>query len=295
LQETGQAGRDDAAPAGLCEQVTALGHAEPGTRWTPFHGGRSNRAWRVVAAQGDVVVKLYATGRENPLFPNDPAAERACLARLAGTGIAPEPLASGTVPEGAWLIYRHVAGGEWTSGAASVARRLSLLHETPPPPGLRPRPGGSQALAAETLRLLAQCPDTAEKARVAAARPTGAEVPPADGAAFLHGDPVPGNLIVTGDGLVLIDWQCPALGDPAEDLGIFLSPAMQMLYRGTPLTEAEEAAFLAAADPPAAARYRSLAPWFHWRMAAYCLWRGAASCPAEGAAMAAELAALARY
>ncbi len=49
---------------------------------------------------------------------------------------------------------------------------------------------------------------------------------------------------------------------------------MQQIYRGAPVTPDEEDSFLFAyGDKLAAARYRALAPWFHWRMAAYCLWR----------------------
>ena len=37
---------------------------------------------------------------------------------------------------------------------------------------------------------------------------------------------------------------------------------------------AEEQRFLSAyGDAETASRYQALAPWFHWRMAAYCLWR----------------------
>ena len=75
-------------------------------------------------------------------------------------------------------------------------------------------------------------------------------------------------------GLTLIDWQCPASGDPTEDIATFLSPAMQRLYRGTILSEAEREAFLAAyPDPAIVARYRALKSVYRWRMAAHCLWK----------------------
>ena len=91
---------------------------------------------------------------------------------------------------------------------------------------------------------------------------------------------MPGNIIATPNGPVLIDWQCPARGDPAEDLATFLSPAMHWLYRGKLPDEAERAQFLDAyPDPVVVDRYLRLAPLFRWRMAAHCLWkaeRGAA-------------------
>lgn len=129
-----------------------------------------------------------------------------------------------------------------------------------------------------------------------AAEPTAPDVVPSGRRALLHGDPVPGNLILSPDGPVLIDWQCPATGDPTEDLAIFLSPAMQMFYRGRPLSADEAATFLGAyGDAATVARYRALAPWHHWRMAAYCLWRmarGGGDSRAEAAAFDAELAAM---
>lgn len=106
---------------------------------------------------------------------------------------------------------------------------------------------------------------------------------------------MPGNLLLNDDAVVLIDWQCPAIGDPAEDIAIFLSPAMQYVYRGKPLTDDEEAAFLAAyRDRAITRRYRALKPWFHWRMAAYCLWRARNGSPDYAPAFRLEAAALAR-
>ncbi len=83
-----------------------------------------------------------------------------------------------------------------------------------------------------------------------------------------------GNILVAGKSLTLIDWQCPAIGDPCEDIALFLSPAMQHLYRGSPLSPGEEVEFLGAyAQPATVSRYQALRPWYGWRMAAYCLWR----------------------
>lgn len=120
-------------------------------------------------------------------------------------------------------------------------------------------------------------------------------VPPGGPAVPIHRDPVPGNVIVGADGLRLIDWQCPALGDPAEDLAVFLSPAMQQLYRGAPLAEDEVRAFLNAyPDHAVVARWSALRPWFGRRMAAYCLWQAARGAADYGHAAGLELAALGR-
>src|SRR6185369_14568367 len=76
------------------------------------------------------------------------------------------------------------------------------------------------------------------------------------------------------EGLKVIDWQCPAAGDSAEDLAAFLSPAFQILYGCTPLAESEEAEMLEAYDDaPTIERLRLLRPFYDWRMAAYCAMR----------------------
>ena len=131
---------------------------------------------------------------------------------------------------------------------------------------------GSADLEVATHRILSLC-HSDERVRLKNLRPSDT-VPPTQATCLIHGDPVAGNILVNGPSLVLIDWQCPAFGDPAEDLALFLSPAMMQVYRGVPLDPNETRAFLAAyPDQQTTARYEALRPWFAWRMAAYCLWR----------------------
>ncbi|MFB0994862.1 MAG: phosphotransferase, partial [Paracoccaceae bacterium] len=112
---------------------------------------------------------------------------------------------------------------------------------------------------------------------------------------LIHADMVAGNIIVGPEGLRFIDWQCPAVGDPAEDLAMFLSPAMQALYRGKPLQAAEAADFLNAyPDQEVVKRLHELLPLFHYRMAAYCLWRAQNGFPAYKVGHDFEMAILAR-
>jgi aminoglycoside phosphotransferase (APT) family kinase protein len=99
-------------------------------------------------------------------------------------------------------------------------------------------------------------------------------VQPAPRRALIHTDAGTGNFIVGPQGIRLIDWQCPALGDAAEDLFAFLSPAFQVLYGHEPLTAEERAAFLAAyADPQVLARFVALEPALTYRFGAYCAMR----------------------
>ena len=94
--------------------------------------------------------------------------------------------------------------------------------------------------------------------------------------ALLHTDIGPGNIIVSRDSgaLIVIDWQCPAAGDPVQDAIAFLSPAFQILYSREPLSARQEADFFTAYDDSALeAHYRAMRPFYDWRMAGYCATR----------------------
>ena len=240
--------------------------------WQPLAGGRTNLSWRIEYSTVAQVVKLYAPAGQNLLFPNDPAQEAAILHYLSGHNLAPEVIYAGEIAQRAVLIYPHLEGDLWQSDTAQVARLLHRVHNHEVPGGLRQTPNGSAALVRQTLRILENChsPQAFELAQM---QPVG-EVVPCARRALLHGDPVPGNIVVTPYGARLIDWQCPAEGDPCEDIALFLSPAMQMAYRGSALAEDEVEQFLHAyPETETAQRYLDLAPWYHWRMAAYCLWK----------------------
>ncbi len=284
------------APRDIREGLIARGLAAPGDSWEPLSGGHSNRIWKVGKGPSALICKLYAPHVHSELFPNDSRAEWAALTGLRGQGLAPEPLALVETGSGPCLVYRHIPGTPWRTGPDRVARLLARLHRLPPPQGLRRAAAGEAALAAQTERMLDTLPP-AEAARLHALRPPPA--PAAEGEpvpeVFLHGDVVPANIICTRRGIALIDWQCPALGDPCEDLSTFLSPAMQALYGRKPLTPAEEEAFLAAyAAPGVTVRLRRLRPWYHWRMAAYCLWRAGRGGTGHAAVAGLEVAALER-
>lgn len=230
-------------------------------------GGRSNYVWR----DNRFVVKLFEEASANLLFSNSAEDEARILEALSGTGMVPDIVASGRFRGKNWLIYGHVEGQLWTSGTAPVARLLGRLHDQLACEGLPKGPNGSADLEVQTAKILAICGGA--EGELIGEKPQGV-VPPWDYPCLIHGDPVPANLVEHNSTLTLIDWQCPRIGDPAEDLALFLSPSMQLIYNGKTLPQRDIDAFLSAyPDRRVVARYCALRPWFHWRMAAYCLWR----------------------
>jgi thiamine kinase len=204
--------------------------------------------------QGDVVLKVYDPQGASPLFANDSRAEAIALRHVAPHGLGPQLLAEGA----GWIAYAHVPGQNWQQDVTLVARLLARVHALPLPDLPVKRETWPHPLA------------------------------------LLHYDPVPGNIVIQpGAPPMLIDWQCPALGDAAHDLAIFLSPAMQMLYAGSPLTRADHDLFLNSyPDRDTVARYRQNAPHLHRRIAEHCQWRAANSAPGYAEAARAEQALL---
>ena len=259
--------------------------------WAALPGGQTNRCWRVAAGSETWVVKLFDGDAGNPLFPNSARDEAQMLRLLSPRGLAPRLIDEVGTPRGPCLIYVHADGVPWHENPAVVGKALSRLHRQDAPAGLRQLKGGSDRLITQTEDIIARLPER-ERERFRSLQPEGS-VTAAGSVALLHGDPVPGNVIVAGQRITLIDWQCPAIGDPVEDLAIFLSPAMQRIYRGRPLSEAEKSAFIGAYGGHGIQdRIGSLAAWYHWRMAAYCTWKAAQGCREYEEAAALEIAAL---
>lgn len=237
------------------------------------------------------MVKLFGEGNATPLFPNDARAEAIALTHLAPHKMAPRLLFHRMTAEGPCLIYDHINGIAGAAHPDHMGKLLSKLHDIPPPSGIRRIASGSNAVLAQGDQILALC-QNADWLRDL--RPV-LDVAPADLAVFLHGDPVPANTICKDGALYLIDWQCPAVGDPVEDIGIFLSPAMQLVYGTEPLSADQVAAFFRGyAHPDIETRYRAIAPALHWRMAAYCQWRIEQGTHFDSHALESEIAALAQ-
>ncbi len=275
---------------------------------TLLAGGYTNQVWKVRAGRDLLIEKRYSDHppEPNPMYPNLPNHEATALAHLAGTGLVPELVTFTPAHDhhGAVLVYRYVAGTQWRRGTGDVARLLHAVHSGPSPEGLRVLHRSAAEALARADEVIDDVPIPEQRRRVIAHRPVGdLGDRPVRRPVLVHTDCGPGNLVRSRRGLVLIDWQCPGLGDPVEDLACFLSPAMMVLYAAPPHGRAAVESFLSAnPEQEVADRYRRDGAAWHYRIAAYCLWRShrlAESQPEVAAryrqALTAELALLARW
>jgi thiamine kinase len=261
-------------------------------------GGYRNRVyrWRRPRPAPDAVVKVFVESPENPLFPTLADHEAAALSLLAGSGLAPEPIAAASDPHlGDVLVYAMVEGDMWATDTRAVGRLLRRVHAVDPASSgfaFRTLVSSPDDLAIQTVAMLERADDDplvqrvralTERARAGAANAAGP-------ACLVHTDPGPGNVIVAADGPRLIDWQCPGLGDPVEDLAGFASPAIHILYGLDPLGPDDVADLLDGYDElslgndsarSATARFAALAPLFSARLAAYCAYRTSALAHSE--------------
>ena len=234
------------------------------------------------------MAKVY--GAEPPLtmFPILPADEARALQMLGGARVAPEFIAfhpaDGERP--AVLVYTWVDGAQWETGTAQIGALFRRQHAV--------AADGFREVPTDAAAILAQGDPMAEGCEALLALRPAATAGPAARRVLLHTDAGTGNFIVGDDGPRLIDWQCPALGDAAEDLFTFLSPAFQVLYDHEPLTADERAEFLDAyGDAAVSARLAELEPALTYRMGAYCAMRQRALADADPVASARYARALA--
>lgn len=255
-------------------------------------GGFWNRVYRLRSKQLsnlDWVVKQFAEVPANPMFPILPTAEYAALRFLQGQQCAPEPIAFiADSPAGSLLVYEYVKGGHWNGDLKATATLLARVHGIPIDSfamnAFRKLPTDATDLLSHADEMLQRHGSVLSdslrqwrpKVPMQTAHPTFKE-------ALVHTDCGPGNMVSSPDGLRLIDWQCPGIGDGLQDVLTFVSPAMQVLYGYPVLTVAQEqqffrAYFSALGEHPMDAqetfeRLRSTRSSHHYRFAAYCAMR----------------------
>jgi len=254
---------------------------------TPLRGGYHNDVSLLRSKHGRFVAKHFVAGSTNPLFPQLPRAEFAALTILRGLGVAPQPIALVPAVESRdLLVYEFVEGVAWRSDgetdgdAAAIGALFAAVHSID---GSAATAAGLRALPMHPVEVLAQAATLFHAAGHQAC--TTAPTPAAETFAptLVHTDCGPGNIIVGPDSSgrqrpVLIDWQCPGVGDPVEDLANFTSPAIQILYGLPPLGDADIAAFLDAyaatcMTDATVERFHRLRGPYHLRLAAYCAYR----------------------
>jgi thiamine kinase len=249
-----------------------LTESDSGYSVSLLSGGFWNDNSRVSGNGIDWVVKYYRVGQRTSLFPIFPEAESHALKTLEGAEIAPSQVAyyPGERPV---LIYEFYPGAWWEGGVKSVAHLLSGLHRFPVshPEPFRKLPVEPLEILAEGDELLQGADPDQLATDLIRLRPDPAGTPDLPSRTLVHTDVGAGNIISGPNGLRLIDWQCPGMGDPAEDVWAFQSPAFQILFKRTPLTVEQRGTYLDAyGDVDTCRRMESLSPFFGYRMAAYC-------------------------
>ncbi len=213
-------------------------------------GGYLNQVFRVRGQEGGddadwVHQGLHARDRACAV-PNLPE-ERAARQPIwpARSGARRHLFSYFEMTDGPVLVYEYCEGEIWQRGVGDVGlllRDLRALDTTDysfrdvPSPARRDSGGGRGVPAKDPLG------DALAPRRGAPEADRDRSV----SRSFLHTDIGPGNIIVAKDDgrLVVIDWQCPAVGDPVQDVIAFLSPAFQILWAGVPLTTDEEGGVL---------------------------------------------------
>jgi thiamine kinase len=242
----------------------------------PLPGGYWNRVWRVGIESAAVVVKQFVPVPDNPMFPQLPGDEAAALQMFAGCSVAPRFVDFvPDAPGGPVLVYEYLDGVPWQSGDPSPAAVFRRAHRSEVAGSFRVLPTDPAAIIDQAERMLVRSrPEDADRVR---AHFHSTMAPGSARRCLVHTDGGPGNIIVTAGGPRLIDWQCPGIGDPVEDLVTFVSPAMQILYGCPPLSDDDEGTFLAGYDDEEVTEgFRTGRIAYHLRIAAYCAFRTAA-------------------
>jgi len=194
--------------AGIPGFATALVRAR-------LSNGPSNASYLI--EQGDAAFVLRVDKPEATRLGLDREAEGEVLRALASAGLVEAPLYS--APSQGILLRRFIPGRTWSpdewreSGKlARLAHVLRKLHALSP----AGRPFDPLGAA---RRYAMQLGTPRAQAVLEAAAKAYAAIPPAT-PVLCHNDPVCGNILESGDRLILIDWEYAGGGDPFFDLAV---------------------------------------------------------------------------
>lgn len=253
----------------LRDNLASLGLSE-GSTLEEAQGGQTSQVWRLSRSVGpDLIVKASHPDCSTPLFPNDPAQEWRAMVFLSARGIAPQPDSFTTLPTGGSLLLSQAVVETEAARAKTLAKLLAQIHASPPWRGLVKINLEPQSVLDQGAAMMSgdSMPKWLEHLKPRITEPGRIDL------RLIHRDLVPANVVVTQRGkAVALDWQCPALGDPCEDIAHATSPAMQSLSQRHPRIDIEEVAE-AYPDPGIRARFFQVEPLYRWRMACYCLWK----------------------
>jgi hypothetical protein len=183
---------------------------ELGSDWTLLGRGKSSEVFRI---GGGEVIKIFHAAVSEEMIQREMAA--AGIATSLGLPTA-APRLRVTVAQNAALIYPEISG---VSTAAAIRRKpisaASLLREMAKLLHAVHRP---QASGLRTVKSVLQtdidygpAPDRVKRAAIDYLQ----GLPEADH--LLHGDFHIDNILLSADGLVILDWAKAAIGDPAAD------------------------------------------------------------------------------
>lgn len=241
-------------------------------------GGYWNEVFRVQSEQFDWVLKrFHKEDARARLYPVLPDSEALALRTLTGTGVAPHFVRyfPETHSEQAVLIYEFASGDTWQGNINAVAELMKRYHALNLQENtFRTLAVSPKGILEQADALLASCKSNALSSRLIALRPHLQSVPPLAKRSLVHTDAWIGNFIGNENHLVLIDWQCPGMGDPAEDVWTFLYSGYEQLMGLAVYTETQRRQFLETYnDNTMLERLRLLSPFFAYRVAAHCVSR----------------------
>ena len=223
---------------------------------TTLTGGITNRNYRVdtPGLQERFVIRLG--GNDTHLLGISREVEHAATVAAAGVGVGAEVVAF-LRPEGI-LVTRFIEGTPMAEldvhaplVIGKIADSVRRFHEGPAIPGLFIPLRIVEAYRALAVARGVPIPPEYALAQAIARRIELALITNPLEMQPCHNDFLPGNLIDDGTRMRIVDWEYAGMGDPFFDLGNFSI--------NNDLTDAEDAAFLAAYDGPDAPRRDRLA------------------------------------